>query len=755
MRIILLATFFLCFCSLTFGQLISNGKPFTLYKKSFKNVVTLNHISNNDLEKKYPSVDISKSFHFGEEINYSLNLLDYESEKLSDEGIIYTVELVSQEALSLNLIFSQFELKKGSLMYLFNPITNKFSGAYSFLNNNVEKVLGTDIVEGNRLVIELYEPKENIGTSLVKLGTIVHGFRNVNQTFAKAFGGSGSCNYDVNCPLGVDYVNQKNGVGVTISGGSACTGSLVNTTDSEIKPYYLTARHCGTSPTNWVIRFNWEREASNTICAATNSTANNGETSHIITGGFMLATSNNADFSLIKLNNLPDPAWNVFYNGWDHSDVENVIGARVIHHPKQDIKKISMSDANPYKTSLAFNGASDCQVWRVDQWNSGTTEQGSSGSPLFDQNKRIIGVLTGGTASCSGTVPNSGYDVFGRFGYAWQTLSDSSQQLKYWLDPNNTNTTYIDGRYQSDSSLYTDLSFAPFSWLDNPNLCDRFDPFLILYNSGTEIIQSAKIIYRFNSVYDTILWSGNLSRYQTDTLWLNFPNLTGGSVLFSASIITINGGMDAVQANNFFQSNFQYSEVDEWINLKLNYDFYTSETQWKLVDQANESMIYAQNSFTTNGISPADLSICLPVGCYRLKISDSGNDGWSSMEYPSGFVLIRNSEGLVLNELNSSNANFGSEIDLDFCLNSVSLSVLNQADFSIYPNPTNGLVTIQSLNSQLIENITIYSLNGSIVQTISDLNTLKCSFQANLSPGVYLVQLNSSQHIQNFKLVVE
>ena len=39
------------------------------------------------------------------------------------------------------------------------------------------------------------------------------------------------------------------------------------------------------------------------------------------------------------------------------------------------------------------------------------TEPGSSGSPLFDQNRRIIGTLHGGFAACS----NNQSDWYGRF----------------------------------------------------------------------------------------------------------------------------------------------------------------------------------------------------------------------------------------------------------------------------------------------------------------------------------------------------
>ena len=45
------------------------------------------------------------------------------------------------------------------------------------------------------------------------------------------------------------------------------------------------------------------------------------------------------------------------------------------------------------------------------QWSKGTTEGGSSGSGLIRSNGYLIGVLTGGSASCSN---QTGSDYFGR-----------------------------------------------------------------------------------------------------------------------------------------------------------------------------------------------------------------------------------------------------------------------------------------------------------------------------------------------------
>ena len=88
-----------------------------------------------------------------------------------------------------------------------------------------------------------------------------------------------------------------------------------------------------------------------------------------------------------------------------------VTEATGIHHPSGDVKKICRENDSPFHSNAA--GAA---VWYINQWEEGVTEPGSSGSPLFDQNHRIIGQLYGGLAACSGTNNNGQYDYYGRIG---------------------------------------------------------------------------------------------------------------------------------------------------------------------------------------------------------------------------------------------------------------------------------------------------------------------------------------------------
>src|SRR6185503_6819663 len=130
----------------------------------------------------------------------------------------------------------------------------------------------------------------------------------------------------------------------------------------------------------------------------------------------------------------PDPKWDVTFAGWDHSslDASNATG---IHHPNTDEKRISF-EVDPTQTTsyLGTTSPGDGTHVRVVDWDTGTTEPGSSGSPLFDQNHRIIGQLHGGFASCTSQTS----DYYGKFGVSWATGTTNSTRLSNWLDPLNT-----------------------------------------------------------------------------------------------------------------------------------------------------------------------------------------------------------------------------------------------------------------------------------------------------------------------------
>jgi PKD repeat protein len=154
----------------------------------------------------------------------------------------------------------------------------------------------------------------------------------------------------------------------------------------------------------------------------------------------LLATTSKVDFSLVQLSSSPPQVYEPFYSGWDRRVVSYLDTVTCIHHPNGSVKKISKSFRRV--VTADFGGGYDANThWKISTWDVGTTEPGSSGSPLFNADHRIVGDLTGGDATCTYNFN----DYFQKLSVSWDRYPDSSNQLKYWLDPEQTGALVING----------------------------------------------------------------------------------------------------------------------------------------------------------------------------------------------------------------------------------------------------------------------------------------------------------------------
>jgi hypothetical protein len=154
------------------------------------------------------------------------------------------------------------------------------------------------------------------------------------------------------------------------------------------------------------------------------------------------ATYSSSDFTLLELNTLPSPAFQVYYAGWD-STGNGASSVVCIHHPEGAEKAITFEN-NPIQStaynSTILNAAGN--HWRVIDWDSGTTEAGSSGGGLWNASShRLIGQLHGGSAACG----NDSSDWFGKLSASWVGGGTVSSRLSSWLDPDHTGVTVLDG----------------------------------------------------------------------------------------------------------------------------------------------------------------------------------------------------------------------------------------------------------------------------------------------------------------------
>jgi hypothetical protein len=741
----------------SFGQMFDAGNPLSTKGKlsTTKNTLVLPAINADSIilaNEQARLQNLDKVFRFGYEHVVDVNFFESSERRILPNGQVYRQLVIScPDAVSVNLIFSSFQLAKGSLLYMTAYDGSSFVGAYTSINNNDANVLGTELVYSDRVILELIESPESEGLSRLSIGTVVQGYLDADIMMEKALGGSGNCNIDVNCPLGQGWENQRNAAACVVSGGGICSGSMVNNTSGTIIPYYLSANHCGTSPGSWVFRFRWERTAQYAICAQTNSTANNGPTNMTVNGGVLRASNSGSDFILVELNTAPNPAWGIYYNGWDRSDALTVTQATGIHHPSGDIKKICRENDPLTQQTTAFNGNPNTSVWRIANWDQGVTEPGSSGSPLFDQNRRTIGVLSGGTAACSGTTDNNGYDIYGRFGVAWNQGATPATRLKEWLDPEDLGSITIDGVDPSGPTATNDAGLQAPQGVSG-NICgSTVTPQLTISNSGSAPLTSAVIQYGFNGNNNlSYNWSGNLVQFANATITLPSATLSDGQNTFTATVTMPNGQTDEGANNNSVSSTMTIVGSGELVQLNLNLDYYASEITWELTNDQGTAL-YTGGGYADGGTGTTLVTeqFCLAPGCYTFTITDDFGDGMTSTNYPSGFYTITNTNNEVLAELTAANANFGLTHSDTLCLTSAANinEYLLEQSLNVFPNPTNDFISVQ-LNGQ-ITGLKIYSISGKLLRAIdesTESNVWTISLQ-DASEGAYILEIQTSDAV--------
>lgn len=357
----------------------------------------------------------------------------------------WRTRVFSAGAQSLSLAFSRFQLPEGAALWIYDAQGQLVQGPYTAAMASADGQLWTAMVLADTAVIEVQVPTHQKSAVALQVASIDHGTRNISKVGLSG-NDAGICNIDVVCAQGDNHRNEIRSVAAyTVRVGASsviCTGQLINNMRQDSTPYFLTANHCGLANDNAVsMVLYWNHQRSSCGTGAGSLTQNQ-------TGATFLASEAKSDFALVRLNQPPSSGFNVHYVGLDISDAAPQSGV-AIHHPQGDVKKISLYGAGTFAQDNSCAGTDvrgNC-IFRVDAWQvrwaQGTTEGGSSGGGLLNQNKRLIGVLSGGSASCeTPTEP----DFFGRLAKAWQAGCASNTQMKAWIDPDNSGRTEVCGQ---------------------------------------------------------------------------------------------------------------------------------------------------------------------------------------------------------------------------------------------------------------------------------------------------------------------
>ncbi|MBW2495331.1 MAG: hypothetical protein JRE43_11315 [Deltaproteobacteria bacterium] len=373
-------------------------------------------------------------------------------ETIPGVGSVWRLRVDSPGAVFLSFKFSDFELPAGAELHFISVARRYHDGAYTERHNRPPRRFGSPMVPGDSAIIELFLPEGSEPASL-ELESVSHGFRDVMGmgAFAPRGGPSAAagesssalasaaaigpfgCQRDINCPEGAPYQDVKRAVAEGYDGQYICSGQLINNARQDNRYLYITAEHCEwwIDPSTMAYYWNYE----NSTCGSNDAPL------RFSTGSTDLYHSAAADLQLLELDGTDlEGLYDIYFVGWNRSG-ETPTSAATIGFPSDKPKQISIR--NDPVIDCAAGGCPNGwgpNYWRIDLYDVGVTEAGSSGGMLLDQDNLLVGALTGGVGTnCS----NFEWDEYAKIAPQWASLQP-------FLDPDATGRLWLPGKDHAD-----------------------------------------------------------------------------------------------------------------------------------------------------------------------------------------------------------------------------------------------------------------------------------------------------------------
>jgi hypothetical protein len=305
-----------------------------------------------------------------------------------------------------------------------------------------------------------------------------------------------------------------------------------------------------------------------------------------------------------------------------------------------------------------------------------------------------------------------------------------------------------------------DMITAPSNWKIhsrwNP-ICDN--PRFILRNKGSQPLTDLTIRYGVvGGVEEEFVWTGNLGFMEREEVELTYSDgsLWNGeqeaSLRFYIRLESSSDGQDENTSNNYAESEFQrpptysYQDLDDnrmIIILRTNNANW--ESSYVLYNQWDE-IVFQRDDFTEPATIYRD-TIQLNSGCYTFHLKDSDDDGldFFANNDGSGYCKLDRVSGF---DFESFERDFGKEIvhRFRFETNLTSVQEIERQRVSVYPNPTENLVTIDAMGFDRTLTYSLFDQMGRrlefrMVERRSTSDTFELSM-GNLAKGIYFVEIS-------------
>ena len=304
------------------------------------------------------------------------------------------------------------------------------------------------------------DPPLRAGTYFVSVGVFATGVVAEGTITATVETDAADCHLDATCyPEWSSSATSVATIVFETSGGTSrrCSGTLLTNRRQDFTPYFLTAAHCvDTEAEARSVTAYWFYQTQTCNGELPDlQTVPRTEGAHLLAtlgGGIEERVNPDGDMTLLQLEgNLPDGVW---FQGWDANPQPFGTQVTGIHHPGNDdwgfFKRLSFGQIIPDPSSGTFED----DVYAVVSYTQGYTQQGSSGSALFNNPGTVVGALSRGRGTeniCRIGGSLSAYTHFSVFYPHIRQFIDSDSPLTpgqpatFRLEPVDTPTIFLGG----------------------------------------------------------------------------------------------------------------------------------------------------------------------------------------------------------------------------------------------------------------------------------------------------------------------
>jgi hypothetical protein len=729
---------------------------------------------------------------------------------LPDGQRIWNLEIYAPKALAILLYYDKFIIPEGGKLFIYNPDHSQVIGAYTHKTNSKKAEFATEFVNGDRTILEYVAPHslpEKTVLPQIEISGIAYGYNHLRVPAGNGLWrtrwDSDACMINVNCPEGDDWQEQKKGVArivtpITNNRVSLCSGTLINNTSGDFDPLFLSAYHCfddmsASTLNRTIYYFNYEYPDCENL--------NTDPFCPTMTGAQMLVAldiDGESDGALLRLNDVIPGTYDVYFNGWDRRNIPPQSGVN-IHHPGGDVKKISTFTSAA--TSLTWNGTergAPLAHWNVffskTESGYGVTQGGSSGSPLFNERKLVVGTLTGGSSSCDDP---EGYNIYGKLSYHW---NQGLQRMAEYLDPDERGLEYLEGVrldytlpkakfrttekeiYASRTVEFTNLSLNDNTWKwifegGNPGVSNEKNPPSVTFkipgfhrvsltiNAGTPtettFFQDLEVLVKNDACPEEItqgdIIAGNVSQFPLGAL---YKQTLSSSIYTAEEIGLTTGGKIKQIAWHTTQVNSSERSLYVYLTETENSTFSSSGNWAEEIE--NATLVYEGVDTWESGW----MTITLPEeyrynGHGNLKVIvraiASGNENANSQCSYSNATnrhLQSTSSSVGIPQGNIRISSYRPVIRFNverFC--SVKLPQIDFSTENLYPNPVGAYLNISS--QYPVKKITVSNIQGRRIMEFNGEGSEQTIQTSSWEKGVYFVKIQMETGSRVYKIIKE